>query len=77
MKLIGVNGRKYSKDVMRTALHASLNSQQPIALLVENGEYYSTLQVNYHDGNRYPHLVRDEGKPNLLDEIIKPLAPAQ
>ncbi len=71
MKLIGVNGRKYSKDVMRTALHASLTSQQPIALLVENGEYFSTLQVNYHGGNRYPHLVRNEGQADLLGEIIK------
>ena len=74
MKLIGVNGRKYSKDVMRNALHASLTSQQPIVLLVENGEYYSTLQVNYHGGNRYPHLVRNDGQPDLLDEIIKPIA---
>ncbi len=71
MKLIGVNGRKYSKDVMRTALHASLTSQQPIALLVENGEYFSTLQVNYHSGNRYPHLVRNEGQADLLGEIIR------
>ncbi len=79
MKLIGVNGRKYSKDVMRTALHASLNSnsQQPIALLVENGEYYSTFQVNYHEGNRYPHLVRNDGQPDLLDRIIKPIASPQ
>ncbi|HTD24884.1 MAG TPA: hypothetical protein VK738_19685 [Terriglobales bacterium] len=75
MKLLGVNGRKYSKDVMRTALRRSVNSQQPIALLVENGEYYSTFQVNYHDGIRYPHLVRNDAQPNLLDEIIKPIAP--
>jgi len=73
MKLMGVNGRKYSKDVMRIALHASLTSQQPITLLVENGEYFSTLQVNYHGGNRYPHLVRNEGQPDLLGEIIKQL----
>ena len=76
MKLLGVNGRKYSKDVMRTALRRSLNSQQPIALLVENGEYYSTLQVNYHEGIRYPHLVRNEAQPDLLNEIIKPIASA-
>jgi len=76
MKLLGVNGRKYSKDVMRTALRRSVNSQQPIALLVENGEYYSTLQVDYHEGIRYPHLVRNEGQPDLLDEIIKPIASA-
>ena len=76
MKLLGVNGRKYSKDVMRTALRRSVNSQQPITLLVENGEYYSTLQVDYHEGIRYPHLVRNEAQPDLLNEIIKPIASA-
>jgi predicted metalloprotease with PDZ domain len=74
MKVIGVNGRKYSKDVLRTALHASLTNQQPITLLVENADYYSTFQVDYHGGNRYPHLVRNEDQPNLLDEIIQPIS---
>ncbi len=77
MKIIAVNGRKWSKDIVRNALQSSLTHQQPIALLAENGEYYSTYAVDYHAGERYPHLVRAEGQPDLLDEIIKPLAAAQ
>jgi predicted metalloprotease with PDZ domain len=77
MKLIAVNGRKWSKDVVRAALRGGLHSQQPLSLLAENGEYYNTYQVNYHEGDRYPHLVRSEGQPNLLDEIIKPQAAGQ
>jgi hypothetical protein len=77
MKIIAVNGRKWSKDVVRAALVASVHDQQPLSLLAENGEYYSTYQVNYHEGERYPHLVRAEGQPDLLDEMIKPLAPGQ
>jgi predicted metalloprotease with PDZ domain len=77
MKLIAVNGRKWSKDVVRAALRGSVNNQQAIALLAENGEYFSTYQVNYHEGERYPHLVREDGRPNILDEIIKPQAGAQ
>ena len=77
MKLIAVNGRKWSKDVVRAALRGSVHSQQPISLLAENGEYYSTYQVNYHEGERYPHLVREDGQPNILEEIIKPQAGAQ
>jgi predicted metalloprotease with PDZ domain len=73
MKIIAVNGRKWSKDIIRAALQASLTNQKPIALLAENGEYYSTYPVDYHQGERYPHLVRVEGQANLLDEIIKPL----
>jgi hypothetical protein len=72
-----VNGRKWSKDVIRAALRGSAHSQQPISLLAENGEYYSTYPVNYHEGERYPHLVREDGQPNILDEIIKPQAGAQ
>ena len=67
MKLLGVNGRKYSKDIMRTALERTVKNQQPISLQVENG----------HDGMRYPHLVRNEGQPDLLDDIIKPIAQGQ
>jgi predicted metalloprotease with PDZ domain len=77
MKLIAVNGRKWSKDVVRAALRGAVQSQQPIALLAENGEYYSTYQVNCQEGDVYPHLVRIEGLPNLLDEIIKPQAGGQ
>jgi predicted metalloprotease with PDZ domain len=74
MKVIAVNGRKWSKDIIRAALHTGVRSQQPLSLLAENGEYYTTYQVNYHEGERYPHLVRAEGQADLLDEMIKPQA---
>ncbi len=74
MKVIAVNGRKWSKDIIRAALRGGMHSQQPLSLLAENGEYYNTYQVNYHEGERYPHLVRVEGPPDILDEIIKPQA---
>jgi hypothetical protein len=77
MKIIAVNGRKWSKDVVRAALRASVHGQQPLSLLAENGEYYSTYQVNYHEGERYPHLVREEGQPDLLGEIVKPQSAGQ
>jgi predicted metalloprotease with PDZ domain len=77
MKLIAVNGRKWSKDVVRAALRASVHNQHPLALLAENGEYYNIYEVNYHEGERYPHLVREDGQPNILDEIIKPQAAGQ
>ncbi len=69
MKLIAVNGRKFSPEVLRDALKAAKNSTAPIELLVENTEYYKTYKIDYHGGERYPHLVRDESKPDLLTEI--------
>ena len=40
--------------------------------MVENGDYFATLAVDYHGGDRHPHLERDPLRPDLLSEIIKP-----
>ncbi|MDQ1387001.1 MAG: hypothetical protein QOF56_455 [Acidobacteriaceae bacterium] len=71
MKLMAVNGRKYSPDVLHDALKASKGGSSPLELLVENTDYYKTYKLDYHGGERYPHLVRDESKPDLLTEIYK------
>jgi predicted metalloprotease with PDZ domain len=71
MKLIAVNGRKYSPEVLRDALKAGNGGSAPLELLVENTEYYRTYKLDYHGGERYPHLVRDDSRPDLLTEIYK------
>ena len=71
MKLVAVNGRGFTPHVLHDALKAGMNSDQPLALLVENADYFQTFNVNYHGGEKYPHLVRDESRPDLLSEIIK------
>jgi predicted metalloprotease with PDZ domain len=75
MRLVAVNGRRYSEKVLRDALRAAKVGTEPIELLVENVEMFRTLQVDYHGGERYPHLERDETKPDLLSAIGKPLVP--
>jgi predicted metalloprotease with PDZ domain len=70
MRLVAVNGRKYSSDVLREALKAGKNSAEPLELLVENTDYYKTYKLDYHGGEKYPHLVRDESKPDLLNDIL-------
>jgi predicted metalloprotease with PDZ domain len=71
MKLVAVNGRKFSTDVLHDALKAGKTSSQPLELLVENTDYYKTYKLDYHGGEKYPHLVRDESKPDLLTDILK------
>jgi predicted metalloprotease with PDZ domain len=71
MKLIAVNGRQYSPEVLRDALKAGKAGTTPLELLVENTDYYKTYKLDYHGGERYPHLVRDESKPDLLTEIYR------
>ncbi|HVO97662.1 MAG TPA: hypothetical protein VMT15_06320 [Bryobacteraceae bacterium] len=72
-KLIAVNGRQFNTVVLREAIQAAVNKTAPIELLVKNGEYYQTLKVDYHGGEQYPRLTRDESKPDVLSKIIEPL----
>src|SRR5271169_4097791 len=71
MRLVAVNGRKYSAEGLRDALKAGKSSTAPLDLLVENTDYYKNYKLDYHGGERYPHLVRDESKPDLLSEIYQ------
>jgi predicted metalloprotease with PDZ domain len=71
MKLVAVNGREFSADVLRDALKTGKASKEPLELLVENADYYKTYKIDYHEGEKYPHLVRDEAKPDTLSEIMK------
>ena len=73
MKIIAVNGRRFSPTVFKDALKAT-KSGGAFELLVENVEYYNTFKLEYHDGEQYPHLVRDTGKPDTLSDIIRPHA---
>jgi predicted metalloprotease with PDZ domain len=71
MKVIAVNGRRFSPEVFRDAIKSAKNSSASIDLLVENTDYYQTYKIDYHGGEQYPHLVRDESKPDLLSDILK------
>jgi predicted metalloprotease with PDZ domain len=77
MRLIAVNGRRFSTEkssspqVLRDALRAAMGNKEPIELLIENADYYKTYKIDYHGGEKYPHLVREDSKPDLLGDIIK------
>ena len=77
MKVIGVNSRVYTADVLADAVKAARNSKDPIALMVVSDDYIHTFDVNYHGGQQFPHLVRVESKPDYLDELIKARVTAQ
>jgi predicted metalloprotease with PDZ domain len=52
---------------------AASGGKPPITLLLRNGRYYRTVQIDYHGGLRYPHLQRIAGTPDRLDDILAPL----
>jgi hypothetical protein len=49
-------------------------STTPLDLLLKAGVYYKTYRVDYHGGEQYPHLKRDEAAPDLISLISAPLA---
>jgi predicted metalloprotease with PDZ domain len=75
MKLVATNGRRFSRETLRDAIREA-KSGHGIDLLVENGEFFKTYHADYDGGERYPHLVAEGGKADLLTAIIRPLAPA-
>jgi predicted metalloprotease with PDZ domain len=77
MKVIGVNGRVYSHDLLEDAIKGAKDGSQPVTLLVVVDDYFRTCTINYHGGDKFPHLVREADKPDYLDELIKPRAATQ
>lgn len=71
MKILSVNGRTWSTDVLHEAIASAKNNTAPIEVIVENGSFNETYKLNYHGGERYPHLERDTTKPDVIGEVIK------
>jgi predicted metalloprotease with PDZ domain len=76
MLLVAINGRRWYPDLLRDAIRRAKDSKEPIELLIQNGDYYHTYDVDYHLGERYPHLEVISGKPDVLTEIAKMKAAA-
>jgi predicted metalloprotease with PDZ domain len=73
MKLIAVNGRKWSPEILHAAVAGAQRSSQPVELLVENAQFFKTYSVTYNGGERNPHLERVAGVPDILGQILKPM----
>jgi hypothetical protein len=73
MKLVALNGRDYTDAGMKAAIAATKDGGK-IELLTKTGDFYKPITIEYKGGLRYPRLERGDG-PDLLTEILKPLAP--
>jgi hypothetical protein len=76
MRLLNVNGKAWTGEALNDAIRRARRTSAPIDLHAENAGYATNYKLNYNDGPSYPHLVRDEAKPDLLSEILKPLTGA-
>ena len=72
-KIIGVNGRTYSGETLKSAVHNSKSTTEPIRLITQADTFLTNYSIDYHGGELYPSLQRIEGTPAYLDDITKPL----
>jgi predicted metalloprotease with PDZ domain len=70
MHLIAVNGKRFSPDNLRDAIRNAKNNKESIDLLAENDDYFRNYAVEFHGGERYPHLTAN-GAADLLTSIAK------
>ncbi|HVR07847.1 MAG TPA: M61 family peptidase [Thermoanaerobaculia bacterium] len=72
MKLIAVDAVKWSPEAAAAALQSAGHTAGPIEVTVEHGDEIHALKIDYHGGERFPHLERDPAHPDLLQEMLAP-----
>jgi predicted metalloprotease with PDZ domain len=76
MKLIAVNTRGFTPDLLRESVAATKTPGHRLELLMKNGEFFKTHLLDYQGGAKYARLERDPGQEDILAQILKPLTPA-
>ncbi len=71
-KLLAVNGRDYSKDLLESAITAAKGSNQPIHLLIKQADQYRDVALSWSGGLRYPTLVKVGKGDTGLDRLLAP-----
>ena len=72
MVVVAVSGMAYDADRLKRAITAAKTGKTAIELLVRQGDAYRTLQVEYREGLRYPHLQRIPETPDRLTPLLAP-----
>ncbi len=72
MTVVAVNGRRMTPDRLREAVAATAGGKSRVSLLLENGDYFLTCDLDYAGGARFAHLERDPARPDRIAEILAP-----
>ncbi len=71
MKITKINDVDFSTDMLHDLVAATKNKAATLRLVAANGGVPENYLLNYQGGLRYPHLIRDESKADILSEVIK------
>jgi predicted metalloprotease with PDZ domain len=74
--LVALDGRKWSKDLLRDTLRGPRASGERTTLLLERDDVFRSFELAYEGGEHYPQLQRNEHIPDLLTEVARPRATA-
>ncbi|HEX2764976.1 MAG TPA: peptidase M61, partial [Allosphingosinicella sp.] len=72
-RILAVNGRTFEPDGLKGAIRAAAGSKEPVRLLVQSGDLFRTLDLDWHEGLRYPRLQPTAGGKGTLDALLAPL----
>ena len=72
MKLVAIDGRPYSTEVLRSEIARTQESKTQLQIVATNDGVSETYTVKYDGGLKYPHLVRVPGTTDYLQEILAP-----
>ncbi len=74
VKVVAVNGTTYDADALKDAIKTAKGGKEPIQLLVQRGDRFMTVPIDWHGGLRYPWLERIPGgkAPAGLDRLLAP-----
>ena len=70
MKLLAVNDRPWSPKALLEAVGKS-EAGVGIELQIDNDGFVRTYEVQYGGGLRFPHLVRDSSRSEMLSDILR------
>ncbi len=72
--VLAVDGYAVDNARLNYSLRSAEHANVPIALLVQRDSSFAVLNLNYHDGPRFPHLERISGTTDMLSAIAAPHA---
>lgn len=72
MKILAAGGRSWSLSLLPELVRDAKGTAQPVEITAQQSDVVRTFRVDYHEGERYPHLERDASRPDLLEAILAP-----
>jgi predicted metalloprotease with PDZ domain len=76
MKLLAINGRRWTAEGLRSAVAATKDGKG-LEMLFEHNDFYETLKIKYSEGEKYPKLEQLPKTRDILGEVLYPRTPIE